>query len=323
MVDIVFLFKPTEKIPFYFTDEQIEQIKKACGGQVYRFETEEELLASGITTEVLFTWGGSGKMPVTYCKKAKNLKWFHSFSAGMDPVMKSEIANLPIIISSSSGIHSMTIAEHVMGFILAHNRTFKFMFQKQQEHVWAKGMTRMPVEAFGKTIGIIGAGAIGRQIAKRAKAFNMYTIGLRRNPKPEEVYDEMLDSDGLSSLLSRSDYVVVATPLTKETEHLINAQRLAEMKNTALLINIGRGAVVDEAALIEALREKRIGGAALDVFTEEPLPKDSPLWDMENVMITPHMSADAPILAQLAVDFFCESIKIYLAGGKVPNTIEH
>ncbi len=321
MADIVILFKPSDKVPFYFSEEHIHKIRKACCGEVYLFETEQELLESGITADVLFTWGGSGIMPVTYCKKASDLKWFHSFSAGMDPVMNSDIAKLPILISSSSGIHSMTISEHVMGFILAHNRTFKFMFGKQQEHIWAKGMTRCPMEAFGKTIGIVGAGSIGSHIAKRARAFDMYVIGLRRNRGANGYFDELLGPEGLDELLSRSDYVVVSTPLTPETIHLINADRLAKMKCTALLINVARGPVIDEDALIEALREHKIGGAALDVFEEEPLSPDSPLWDLDNVMITPHMSADAPILTQLAIDFFCSSIEIYLKGGCLPNLL--
>jgi phosphoglycerate dehydrogenase-like enzyme len=322
MPDVVLLFKPSIKVPYIFTDQHIQQIEEACAGKVYRFESEKELLDSGISAEILYTWGGTGDMPVEYCKKFAGLnclKWFHSFSAGMDPVMNSEIADLPILISNSSGIHSKTIAEHTMGFILAHNRTFPFMFQKQREHVWAKGMTRDPVEALGKKIGIVGAGAIGTQIAKRAKAFEMYTIGLRRTPIANEYFDEMLGPDKLDDMISRSDYLVIATPLTAETKHMIDAGRLAKMKNTALLINIARGAVVDEEALIEALRENRIGGAALDVVTEEPLDTDSPLWDFENVMITPHMSADAPILVQFAVDFFCNSIRIYREGGQIPN----
>lgn len=322
MANVVFLFKPSLKLPFYFTDAHMEQIANACGGKVWRFETEEELLKSGIQAEILYSWGGTGEMPLTYCKQNPNLKWFHSFSAGMDPLMKSEIASLPILISSSSGIHSITIAETVMGYILAYNRTFPFMFQKQREHVWAKGMTRMPMEAFGKTLGIVGAGAIGVELAKRAKAFGMYTIGLRRQPTPMPCYDEMLSNANLDELLSRSDYVVVATPLTPETRHMIGKTQFAQMRPNAVIINVARGAVIDQEALIEALQNGAIAGAALDVTDPEPLPADSPLWDMDNVIITPHMSADAPILVQWATDFFCDNIKRYLAGETLRNQMD-
>ena len=322
MADVVFLFKPSTKVPFYFTDEQFKQIEEAIGGKVYRFETEDELLESGIKAEILFTWGGTGEMPVRYCKSNPNLKWFHSFSAGMDPVMKSEIADMPIIISNSSGIHSITISETVMGYILAWNRTFPFMFQKQREHVWAKGMTKDPVEAYGKTLGIIGAGSIGYEVAVRAKAFGMYTLALRRNPKPADCYDEIFDSSGLYEVLSRSDYVVVATPYTPETHHMFGEKEFKAMKKSALFINVARGGVVDQEALIEALRNKEIAGAALDVTDPEPLNPDSPLWDMEDVIITPHMAATAPILSQFAVDFFCEQLKNYLEGKPIKNTMK-
>lgn len=323
MANVVLLFKPSAKVPFLFLDSHLEQICAACDGKVFRFETEEELLQSGIQAEILFTWGGTGEMPVTYCFQNKQLKWLHSFSAGMDPVLSSEIASLPILITNSSGIHSPIIAESVMGYILAWNRTLPFMLKKQQEHVWAKGMARDPVEAFSRTVGIVGAGAIGQAVAKCAKAFGMYTIGLRRNPAPMPNFDEVLVNTSLENLLSRSDYVVLSTPLSPETYHMIGELELKQMKPEAVLINVARGGVVNQEALIRALKDGTIAGAALDVTDPEPLPPDSELWDMENVMITPHMCADAPILSQLAVDFFCENIRLYLAGEPVLNQISH
>jgi phosphoglycerate dehydrogenase-like enzyme len=319
MADVAVLFKSSKKVPFEFTEEHLAQIAVASGGAVWRFGTEEELLGSGFKAEILFTWGGSGNVPERYCHTNDRLKWLHSFSAGMDPVMRSSIAALPIFITNSSGIHAVTISETVMGFIIAYNRTFPFMFQKQREHVWAKGMTRAPVEATGKTVGIVGAGAIGAQVAVRARAFGMRVLGLRRHPAPAPNYDEMLVNDRLDELLARSDYVVIATPLTDETRHLIGTEQFKLMKKSALFINVARGGVVDQDALIAALREGEIAGAALDVTDPEPLPEDSPLWDMENVIITPHMSADAPILAQLAIDFFCAAIEKYKMGEALPN----
>jgi phosphoglycerate dehydrogenase-like enzyme len=319
MVDVVFLFQYSSRVPYEFNDAHVAQIAAACGGKVWRFETEDELMASGVKAEVLFSWGGTGDVPVAYCRSNPGLKWFHSFSSGLDAVMNSEIASLPIAISSSSGVQGPTIAETVMGYILAFNRTLPFMWQKQREHVWGKGLTRQPVEAFGKTIGTIGAGSIGREVVKRAKAFNMTTLGLCRHPGALPGYDEVLPDSQMDQLLARSDYVVVAVPLTGATRHLIGKAQFAAMKPEAIFINVARGPVVDQAALIEALQAGTIAGAALDVTDPEPLPPDSPLWDMENVMITPHISADAPILSQWAVDFFCASLKRYLAGEPLPN----
>lgn len=183
-------------------------------------------------------------------------------------------------------------------------------------------MTRDPLEAFGKTLGVVGAGSIGREVAKQAKAFDMKTIGLRRNPQPMPFFDEVLPRTQLDDLLSRSDYVVLATPLTPETRHMIGEAQFAKMKPSALFINVARGGVVDQEALIRALQNGVIAGAALDVTDPEPLPADNPLWDMENVIITPHMSADAPILVQIAVDFFCENIKRYRAGERLINQMD-
>jgi len=317
--DVVLLFEPSQKVPFHFTQEQTEQIQDAAGGEFWWFKSEQELLDSKVEADILFTWGGTGSMPERFCASNTKLKWLHSFSAGMDPVMSSEIAKLPIMISNSSGIHSITIAEHVIGLIVAFNRGFPFLFQKQREHVWGKGMTKQPVEAFGKTIGMVGAGAIATETAKRCKAFAMRTIGLRRSAVNTGAFDEMLDPEHLPCLLRESDYVMVATPLTSETRHMIAENELKQMKSTALLINISRGGVIDQDALIRALKNGVIGGAALDVTDPEPLPSDSPLWEMENVIITPHMSADAPILTQWAVDFFCDNIKRYKNGQTIKN----
>ena len=324
MADVVFLFKYSAKVPYEFSDAQMDQIAAACGGKVWRFETEKELLESGVQAEILYTWGATGDMPVAYCRNNPKLKWYHSFSSGMDAVMNSEIAGLPIIISGSSVVHGVTIAETVMGYILAYNRTLPFMWQKQREHVWGKGLTRPPTEAIGKTVGTVGAGAIGREVAKRAKAFGMRAIGLCRNPQslPGHDYDEVLKHTQLDSLLGSSDYVVVAVPLNDSTRHLLGREQFARMKKSAVLINVARGGVIDQAALIDALREGLIAGAALDVTDPEPLPPDSPLWDMDKVMITPHISADAPIVSQFAVDFFCNSLKRYLAGQAVPNQMK-
>jgi phosphoglycerate dehydrogenase-like enzyme len=324
MADVVFLFKYSPRVPYEFSDAQVAQIAAACDGKVWRFETEKELLDSGVQAEILYTWGATGDMPVAYCRNNPKLKWYHSFSSGMDAVMNSEIAKLPIIISGSSGIHGYTIAETVLGYILAFNRTLPFMLKKQREHVWGKGLTRQPTEAIGKTIGTIGAGAIGREVAKRARAFGMKTIGLCRNPQslPSNDYDEVLKNTQLDLLLARSDYVVVAVPLGETTRRLLGREQFARMKKNALLINVARGGVLDQAALIDALREGTIAGAALDVTDPEPLPPDSPLWDMDNVMITPHISADAPIVSQFAVNFFCDSLKKYLAGQPVPNQMK-
>ena len=323
MADVVWLFKTSARVPMVFTDEHLAAVAQAAGGKVYRFATEEELLQSGVEAEVLFTWCGGAPLPERYCAKAAEhgtLKWVHSFSAGMNAVDASPLMRgLPVTYTSGSGVHGDTIGEHVLGLILAYNRTLPFYFKMQQQHRWAKGGTRQPYEAMGRTLGVVGAGSIGNKIAEKAKALGLRTIGLRRHPRPEPCYDKVVGSDGLYGLLEESDYVAVATPLTKETFHMINGEALGHMKPTALLVNIARGPVVDEAALIAALQAGTIGGAALDVTEQEPLPPDSPLWDMENVILTPHMSADGEGLAGRAVELFCDNLRRFRAGEPLRN----
>ncbi len=322
MADVVFLFKESPKVPFQFTGTHMEQIAEAAGGNVYRFESEDELLASGIQAEILYTWGGNGEMPVRYCTTNPNLKWFHSFSAGMDPVMKSEIAGLPIIISNSSGIHSIPISESVMGYILAWNRTLPFMLQKQREHVWAKGMTRQPLETIGKTLGIVGAGAIGYELAVRAKAFGMRTLALRRNPKPMECFDEIFGSDGLEALLGQSDLWSFRLHIHGDPSY-VQHRPIQSDEEFCSLCQCCPWRRRRSSGADQSVERKEIAGAALDVTDPEPLPQDSPLWDMEEVIITPHMSADSPILVHLAVEFFCREIKNYLKGEPVKNAMPH
>ena len=323
MPDVVFLFETSAKVPFVFTEEDKKNIEEAAAGRVFCFPDEDSLLESGVEAPVLFTWCGTPPVPERYCEKAAShgtLKWVQSFSAGMNPVDASPVLrNLPVLYTNASGIHGDTIGEHVLGMILAYNRTLPFFWGKQREHQWAKGATRQPYEAAGRTLGVVGAGSIGNKVAEKAKALGMKTIGLRRHPKEEPCYDKVVGSDGLYGLLEESDYVVLATPLTASTFHMIDGEALAHMKKTALLVNIARGAVVDEQALIAALRANEIGGAALDVTEEEPLSPQSPLWDMENVMITPHMSADGEHLASRAVALFCENLRRYRAGESLRN----
>lgn len=175
-------------------------------------------------------------------------------------------------------------------------------------------------EMHGKTIGILGVGSIGLEVARLAKAFGMEVLGFRRSGKPEAEVDEMIEygAEGLNELLRRSDYVVNTLPLTQETYRIIGKEQFEIMKPTALYINIGRGGTTDEGALINALREGQIAGAGLDVFEEEPLSQESPLWELENVILTPHVSGNTEHYARRAMDIFIDNFKDYLSG-KLPE----
>jgi phosphoglycerate dehydrogenase-like enzyme len=175
----------------------------------------------------------------------------------------------------------------------------------------------------GQTLGVVGLGGIGGQIATRGKAFGMTVRAVRRHPgEPSPYVDHLSGMDGLDDLLAASDHVAVVLPLTPETRNLIDAARLARMKPTAYLYNIGRGAVVDEAALIAALQGKRLAGAALDVFVEEPLPADSLLWDLPNVILTPHVAANGPSDWITVASLFTDNLRRYRAGQPLQNVVD-
>jgi len=180
----------------------------------------------------------------------------------------------------------------------------------------------MPQELFGKTVGVVGLGHIGSEVARLAKAFGCHVIATRRSANErtlDDLVDELLPPADLPKLLGESDFVVLSVPLTQETRHLIGEAELRAMRPSAVLINIARGAVIDEGALVRALKESWIGGAGLDVFEREPLPAESELWDMENVILSPHLSGGTEIYNERAVGIFCENLRRYLASERLMN----
>jgi D-2-hydroxyacid dehydrogenase (NADP+) len=259
--------------------------------------------------------------PGDITRRAPNLKWFQATSAGVDRHRDTEIWKSDIIITGVSGIHATPIGEFVMGLMLmfAKNtaRGFKMMQAKQWDR-YASGTLR------GKTVGIVGLGHIGGEVARLAKAFGMKVIGTRRSAtkagKARNV-DLLLPTAQMKDMLKQSDYVAVCCPLTPETTHIINETALKAMKPTAIVINIGRGPLVDEGALIKALIEKRIGGAGLDVTEKEPLPSSSPLWDLDNVILSPHVSGGMEDYMLRAAQLFADNLQRYMAGKKLLNQV--
>jgi len=252
---------------------------------------------------------------------AKSLKWVHSFSAGMDKVLTPELINSDILLSNSAGIHVTPIAEHVMGFMLLFARKFVTTFKKQQQKVWEREQNLTELQ--GRTILVAGLGNIGKEVARVAHCFGMEVIAFDQPGKEKPSFvSEIGGKEQLSSMLSAADFVVLCLPYTKDTHHFFSKEQFLSMKPSGVLINIGRGSVIDEQALIEALQEKKIGGAALDVQETEPLPKDSPLWDMENVVLTPHHSGWSEKYMDRAIERFCLNLHAFLEGKPLPNLVD-
>jgi D-2-hydroxyacid dehydrogenase (NADP+) len=251
---------------------------------------------------------------------AKQLKWIQSPSTGVNYFLAiPELAKSDVLLTSASGTHGPGLAESVLGMIFAFTRGIRDAIFGQQQHEWAIRHIRPKlVELTGSTMGIIGFGNLGRSLAKRAQAFDVRIIATDVFPthKPDYVA-ELWGPDRLDDLLRQSDYVVVTVPYTPETDGMIGAKQLALIKPGAMLIGISRGGIIDQSALAEALRQNRLAAAAIDVCKPEPLPADSELWDLENLLITPHAAGGTQFEKERVLEIFYENLERYLTG-KLP-----
>jgi phosphoglycerate dehydrogenase-like enzyme len=228
--------------------------------------------------------------------RATKLRFIQAIGAGTDQFPREELAKRSIRLASAHGVNYRAVAEHAMALILALSRRLPEARDNQGKRVWRSMIgdpSQREDEIGGKMLLVVGLGQIGGRLAQLAKAFDMRVVGLRRNPAAGRGAADAVHGAGeLKSLLAEADFVVLTCPLTKETEKLLDAEALAQMKLSAYLVNVARGRVVDEAALIEAVAARRIAGAGIDVTVEEPLAPNSPLWGMEHVLITPHTAGE-------------------------------
>jgi phosphoglycerate dehydrogenase-like enzyme len=269
---------------------------------------------------------------------APNLKWVAWNYAGVESIVNAPIFKTgEVTLTTAAGVHAVNMGEYTLMMMLALAHKMRLMFKMMNGKTWHTGASSefMPMELHGATLGLIGYGALGRRIAELARAFGMQVMALRyRLPTPQG--ERRSGGAGVNSvrfvlrsqlgaLLQQSDFIVLAVPITPDTRHMIDARALAQMKSTAFLINIGRGAVVDESALVEALHQRRIAGAALDVFEREPLPDDSPLWQLaetHNVILSPHMAGQTPNYEARAAALFAENLRRFVAGEPLLNQVD-
>ncbi len=260
-------------------------------------------------------------------KDAKKLKWIHSTAAGVAQLMYPELRDSGILVTNPSGIFSVPMAEHTMGLLLALARNFPDCVRQQdrahwsQQELWDK--PQHLTELSGQVLLIVGYGSIGREVAERAKAFEMRVWGLTRSGEGDRPFAErILAATQLHEALPEADYVVISAPETAETKHLIGAAEIAKMKRGARLINIGRGSLLDEEALLRALRDGALGGAALDVAQTEPLPAESPLWHAPNLLITPHTSGVSDRLWHRQTALLVELLERWFDGRELFNRVD-
>ncbi len=252
---------------------------------------------------------------------APRLRWIQASSSGVGEwIQRLKLAATPIVVTNAAGMHARPLAEYVVFAMLYFARRWPHMAAEQRAHHWE----RCAIETLEhKTLGIIGVGQVGQMVAQLAGAFGMRVIGLRRSRTSTAAYlDALFGPEALHTVLAQSDYVVLSVPHTPETVGMIGAAELATLKPEAVLINIARGSVVDETALVEALRAGRLGGAALDVVRREPLAAESGLWDLPNVLITPHSMSTASSENAWLTNLFCDNLRRYLNGEPLRNVVD-
>ena len=324
-----------------FTDAQIERVRALSSRLVVAQKSVKEG-ADFSDTSALFDGDEEifyGMIPPRDLSRAPRLKWVQLHSAGINHLTNHPILQSDVLVTTASGIHATPIGEFAIALMLALARKIPTMTRKQDHAEWPKGKWNLLLgtELRGKTLGVVGYGSIGREVGRIAtRGFAMRVLALTRGgDKRDRDYHEpgVGDPDGtlpdawftraqLLDLLAQSDFVLIATPLTDETRGMIGARELRAMKPTAFLVNIARGGIVDEAALVRALKENWLAGVGLDVFEKEPLPADSELWKLENALISPHVSGATRHYDERAVELFCENLRRYLCGEYLLNLVD-
>ncbi len=290
-----------------------EQVRRTAPGAEVAMAAMDEAHSVVGDADVIF-----GMYSEEIIRAARRVKWIQTTSAGMDMLLDIPgVREGRFRLSNASGLHALQVAEHAWALTSALFRGLQQSIRNQLSHEW-KGV---PIrDLYGATAGIVGFGGIGRRYARLARGFEMRILALdvQQSERPDYV-EALWGTDRLEDVLSASDVVFIACPFTPQTERLIDERAFRLMKNSAFLINTARGPIVDEAALADALESGEIAGAGLDVFETEPLPETSPLWELENVIITTHSAGASNFRPQRTVDFFCENLRRFMAGVPLLN----
>ena len=283
-------------------------------------DSAEVFAKDSAKANVLFNWSGSLALFKQVFGMCSGVLWVHSRAVGLERTLFPELVESPVPLTNGVGVFSASLGEFAQGAILYFAKKFRQMIQNQMAGVW-EPFDVSPVE--GRSVGIIGYGDIGRAIAVRVKAMGMTVLAVKRHASPpDSLVERCYSPENRLQMLPRCDYVVVATPLTSETRGMIGKAELAAMKPTAIVINVGRGPVIDEDALVNALSSGRIAGAALDVFDQEPLAAGHPFYKLENVLLSPHCADHTPNWLDNAMQFFIEQHGRFQKGEPLLNIVD-
>jgi phosphoglycerate dehydrogenase-like enzyme len=286
-------------------------------------ETAEAFERSVADATVLFNWMISRDLMRELMAVSPKLEWIHSRAAGLDHILCPELVESNVVLTNGSGVFSQSLGEFALAGILYFAKDFRRMVRSQMAGKWDQFDV---TEIAGKTVGIVGYGDIGRAIASRAHAMGMRVLAVKRHSGPSGKADPLVEKiyppAGLVDMIRECDYIAVSAPLTPETRGLVGAAEFAAMKPDAVILNVGRGPVIDEPAMIRALTDGRIKGAALDVFDREPLPDGHPFYTLENVLLSPHTADHTPDWIEQAMRFFIEQFQRYSSGMPLKNVVD-
>lgn len=301
----------------FLSKEAADFIRKETGEEIIDIMDIEKEKDTLVKAEAIIS---QRKLTDELVKECRDLKWIQSFSAGVNVLPLQTLKEMGVKVTNTSGIHAPQMTDLAMGMILAFSRSLVEHIRYQKTLRWTQEFSYG--ELLDSELLIIGSGKIGEMLAMKAKAFGMRTVGIKRTVKPLENFDEVRPVSELKDAMKTADYIVILLPLTPETRNLVDAEALSCMKESAVFVNLGRGPIVDENALIEILRKKKIRGAALDVYKREPLPDDSPLWEFDNVIMTPHVGGWGPGNEMRGARLVVDNIRRFRKGEKLINVVD-
>jgi len=310
--------KPVVLIPAHFTDE-LMPLASGLGIELSPYDESGKLLRATHEATALFRWWISTETCDRLLDENRDIRWMHTGSAGVDHILTPRFRASGIKLTNSAGVHAASIAEWVVAAILSHVKDLPAMRRQQQQRIFEKVQRE---ELQGKRLVLLGAGHIASGIASRFRPFGVHITSVRRTQTENPLFDNVVNLSSLHEVLSHADFIVVTLPLSDETRGLIDSEAIEAMSSHALLVNVARGEILDEQALVRALEQGKIAGAILDVFSEEPLPQEHPLWSLENVTILPHTTWRSPQVRARQLALFSENLRRFCNGDLLLNVVD-
>lgn len=304
-------------ITFKYTEEELKSLEDLGYDIVFKDEREFEFSKDMEEAEVLVGFNPFEKLDIS---KLPNLKWIQVLSAGINQVPLDQVKKRKITLTNNRGCYSIPIAEWTVMKILEMIKNSKEFYEKQRKKVWEVDSSLL--ELYGKTVGFIGTGSIAEETAKRLQGFGVNIVGVNLSGRPNEHFHKVYKIDEMDKVIGTFDFLVIAAPYTQKTHHLVNQDVFKAMKDGVFLVNIARGSIIDEKALIDNLKSGKVKKAALDVFEEEPLPTDNPLWDMDNVIISPHNSWPSEMIPKRRYEIAHKNMKKYINNEDLVNVVD-